>query len=209
MNGRRLFVALIVAIALVMAACGSSSKSVAPPPAGSTTTTTPVVSTALGTGVTATSIKLGISLVDFKCIQQFIDFTRQNQQAVYQAFIDDVNKKGGINGRKIVADFNTECPLTPTSDLLVQVCTKFTDDDKVFAVMGNLAKDSLTEIWDGPTYVDLRRRIDNAATCPEEEPDLCKSCLKWGHEPFRTSDGKTVWASAAAPIPSGADDELV
>jgi len=139
MNGRRLFVALIVAIALVMAACGSSSKSVGPPPAGSTTTPTPVVSKALGTGVTATSIKLGISLVDFKCIQQFIDFTRPNQQAVYQAFIDDVNKKGGINGRKIVADFNTECPLTPTSDLLVQVCTKFTDDDKVFAVMGNLA----------------------------------------------------------------------
>jgi ABC-type branched-subunit amino acid transport system substrate-binding protein len=140
MNGRRLFVALTVAIALVMAACGSSSKSVAPPPAGSsTTTTTPVVSKALGTGVTATSIKIGINLVDFKCIQQFIDFTRPNQQPVYQAFIDDVNKKGGINGRKIIADFNTECPLTPTSDLLVQVCTKFTDDDKVFAVMGNLA----------------------------------------------------------------------
>ena len=49
-----------------------------------------------------------------------------------------MNKKGGINGRKIVADFNTECPLTPTSDLLVQVCTHFTDDDKVFAVIGNL-----------------------------------------------------------------------
>ncbi len=139
MNGRRFFVALAVAIALATAACGSSSKSVAPPPSGSTTTTTHVVSKAQGTGVTATSIKIGISLVDFKCIQQFIDFTRPNQQAVYQAFIDDVNKKGGINGRKIVADFNTECPLTPTSDLLVQVCTKFTDDDKVFAVMGNLA----------------------------------------------------------------------
>ena len=89
--------------------------------------------------MTADSIKLGISLVDFKCIQQFIDFTRPNQQAIYQAFIDDVNKKGGINGRKIVPDFNTECPLTPTSDLLVQVCTKFTDDDKVFAVIGNLS----------------------------------------------------------------------
>ena len=86
MNGRRLFVALTVAIALVMAACGSSSKSVAPPPAGSSTTTTaPVVSKALGTGVTATSIKVGINLVDFKCIQQFIDFTRPNQQPVYQA----------------------------------------------------------------------------------------------------------------------------
>ena len=97
------------------------------------------MSKTLGPGVTADSIKLGISLIDLKCIQQFINFTRPNQQAVYQAFIDDVNKKGGINGRKIVADFRTECPLTSTSDLLVQVCTQFTDDDKVFAVMGNLS----------------------------------------------------------------------
>jgi ABC-type branched-subunit amino acid transport system substrate-binding protein len=139
MNRRRALVALTAVLALTLAACGSSSKTVAPPPAGSTTTTAPVVSTAPGVGVTADSIKLGISLIDFKCIQQFIDFTRPNQQVVYQAFIDDVNEKGGINGRKIVADFNTECPLSSTSDLLVQVCTKFTDDDKVFAVMGNLS----------------------------------------------------------------------
>jgi ABC-type branched-subunit amino acid transport system substrate-binding protein len=139
MNQRRVLVALTVAIAVTLAACGSSGKATVSPPAGSTTTTAPVVSTAPGVGVTADSIKLGISLIDFKCIQQFIDFTRPNQQAIYQAFIDDVNEKGGINGRKIVADFNTECPLSSTSDLLVQVCTKFTDDDKVFAVMGNLS----------------------------------------------------------------------
>jgi ABC-type branched-subunit amino acid transport system substrate-binding protein len=138
MNSRRFVVALTVVIALALAACGSSNKATVAPSA-TTTTTTPVVSKAPGTGVTATSIKIGISLVDFKCIQQFIDFTRPNQQRVYQAFVDDVNKKGGINGRKIVADFHTECPLTPTSDLLVQVCTKFTEDDKVFAVMGNLS----------------------------------------------------------------------
>ena len=135
---RRLFVTFTVVIALtVAAACGSSSKS----STGVNSTTAPApaaVSKTLGPGVTADSIKLGVSLIDFKCIQQFIDFTRPNQQAIYQAFIDDVNAKGGINGRKLVADFNTECPLSSTSDLLVQVCTKFTDDDKVFAVIGNL-----------------------------------------------------------------------
>jgi ABC-type branched-subunit amino acid transport system substrate-binding protein len=139
MNVRRLSIALVVLLALVGAACGSSSKASPPAGNGSTTSTAPVaVSKTLGTGVTADSIKLGVSLIDFKCIQQFIDFTRPNQQAIYQAFIDDVNAKGGINGRKIVPDFNTECPLSATSDLLVQVCTKFTDDDKVFAVIGNL-----------------------------------------------------------------------
>jgi ABC-type branched-subunit amino acid transport system substrate-binding protein len=140
MNGRRFSVVFVMLLALVGAACGSSSKGGSPSPSnGATTTTGPVVvSKAPGTGVTADSIKVGISLVDFKCIQDFIDFTRPNQQAIYQAFVDDVNKKG-INGRKIVADFNTECPLTPTSDLLVQVCTHFTDDHKVFAVLGNLS----------------------------------------------------------------------
>ncbi|HEV7523928.1 MAG TPA: ABC transporter substrate-binding protein [Acidimicrobiia bacterium] len=134
MTARRLSIALVVVLALVTAACGSSKGGA---PAASTTTPS-VVSKTLGPGVTANSIKLGVSLIDFKCIQQYIDFTRPVQQPIYQAFIDDVNAKGGINGRKIVADFNTECPLSSTSDLLLQVCTKFTDDDKVFAVIGNM-----------------------------------------------------------------------
>ena len=75
-------------------------------------------------------------------------------------------------------------------------------------IVGNLGQATLTEIWEGPHYTELRRRIDGAARRPDEEPDLCKSCLKWGHEPFRTTDGKTVWASAAAE-PALADDELV
>jgi ABC-type branched-subunit amino acid transport system substrate-binding protein len=148
MNQRRLLVSLVMAIVVTLAACGSSSKGGSPSSSpsssggaasGATTTAPLVLTKSLGTGVTANSIKLGISLVDFKCIQDFIDFTRPNQQAIYQAFVDDINKKGGINGRKIVPDFNLECPLTATSDLLVQVCTHFTDDDKVFAVIGNLS----------------------------------------------------------------------
>jgi hypothetical protein len=144
MNRRYVFVALIAALAVTLAACGSSGKSgggstsTTTVAAGGSTTTAPV-SKAPGVGVTADSIKVGVSLVDFKCIQSFIDFTRPDQQAIYQDFFDAVNKDGGINGRKLVPDFNTECPLTSTSDLLVQVCTHFTDDHKVFAVIGNLS----------------------------------------------------------------------
>jgi ABC-type branched-subunit amino acid transport system substrate-binding protein len=140
-HGRRGLVGAIVIAAMILAACGSSSPKASPGGTNSTTGTTApaVVSKTLGTGVTANSIKIGISLIDFKCIQQFIDFTRPNQQAIYQDFVDAVNKNGGINGRQLVADFNTECPLTSTSDLLVQICTHFTDDDKVFAVLGNLS----------------------------------------------------------------------
>jgi radical SAM protein with 4Fe4S-binding SPASM domain len=67
------------------------------------------------------------------------------------------------------------------------------------AIVGNLGRQTLTEVWNSERYVDLRRRIDAAAVRPDEEPELCKSCLKWGHDPFKTSDGKTVWASPEAP----------
>jgi ABC-type branched-subunit amino acid transport system substrate-binding protein len=63
--------------------------------------------------------------------------TRVNQEANYQAFIDDINERGGIHGRKIEAVFHTFCPI-PDAQRLASVCTKFTDDEKVFAVMGNL-----------------------------------------------------------------------
>jgi radical SAM protein with 4Fe4S-binding SPASM domain len=75
------------------------------------------------------------------------------------------------------------------------------------AIVGNLGRESLTAVWQSPAYVDLRRRIDNAARCPEEEPELCRSCLKWGHDPLRTSDGKTVWGGEGAGPTS--EDDLV
>jgi len=85
--------------------------------------------------VTATEIKVGISLVDFDCIKQFVDSIRVNQDKNYQAYIDDINKHGGILGRKIVPVFHTFCPIGNAQALAL--CTKFTEDDKVFAVLGN------------------------------------------------------------------------
>jgi ABC-type branched-subunit amino acid transport system substrate-binding protein len=104
---------------------------------GSSTTTggTYTPSTAAGVGVTASEIKVGISLVDFDCIKQFVDSIRIDQEKNYQAYIDDVNEKGGINGRKIVPVFHTFCPIGNAQALAL--CTKFTEDDKVFAVLGN------------------------------------------------------------------------
>jgi len=101
---------LVVAILVLCAACGSSSK-------GTTTPTTAKgpapVSTALGTGVTPTTIKIGVALVDFTCIQQFVDSIRVGQQQIYQAYIDDINKKGGIAGRQIVPVYHSYCPIDP------------------------------------------------------------------------------------------------
>ena len=125
----------VLVVAVMFAACGSSSKK--PATSGSPTTGgakyTPTKT--LGVGVTASEIKVGISLVDFECIKQFVDSIRINQDKNYQVYIDDVNEKGGIAGRKIVPVYHTFCPIGNAQAL--SMCTALTEDDKVFAVLGN------------------------------------------------------------------------
>src|SRR5664279_2185362 len=85
-------------------------------------------------GVTSKTIKVGVVLVDYGCVKQFVDSIRVKQQQVYEAYISDINAKGGIAGRKIVAVYDSYCPIGSAGPLAV--CTKLTDDEKVFAVIG-------------------------------------------------------------------------
>lgn len=48
-------------------------------------------------------------------------------------------------------------------------------------IMGNLKEQTLSEIWSNPKYTAFRYSVDNAQRDPEREPELCKSCLKWGY----------------------------
>jgi ABC-type branched-subunit amino acid transport system substrate-binding protein len=125
---------LIVSITLVMlltAFGGSSAKGSASMLSDSPTA---AASTKPGVGVTPTSIKVGIALVNFDCVKQFVDSIRLGQQKIYQAYIDNINATGGVAGRKIVPVYEQYCPLGSAGPLAV--CTKLTDDDKVFAVIG-------------------------------------------------------------------------
>jgi hypothetical protein len=88
-------------------------------------------------GVTADTIKIGVPLVDFDAIKQFVDYTRSDQQRVYQTLIDAINARGGIHGRRIVAVYKTYSPIDPTAaNGSLPLCTAFTEDEKVFAVLG-------------------------------------------------------------------------
>ena len=131
MRGRIVVTGALLA-ALVVSACGSGT-STAKPKSTTPGSTTPT-DTKLGVGVTDDSIKLGIALVDFECIKQYTDQIRVGQQPVYEAFIKDINEKGGIAGRKIVPVFKSYCPIT--NQTILTYCTAFTQDDNVFAVMG-------------------------------------------------------------------------
>jgi ABC-type branched-subunit amino acid transport system substrate-binding protein len=133
MQGRRI---LVIGLLVVLAACGSSSKSTN----ASSGTTAPPGSTApqdtsLGTGVTPSTVKIGVALIDFDCIKQFEDNIRLDQPAYYQHFIDDINKnQGGMGGRQVQMVAHTFCPIHP--EQAVSGCTQFAEDDKVFAVIG-------------------------------------------------------------------------
>src|SRR5258708_5986833 len=87
-----------------------------------------------GHGVTPSTIKLGLVQVDYDCIKDFVDFNRGNQKQTYQVFVDDLNKHGGILGRTVEGVFRTFCPIGNAGAL--SACTSFTEDDKVFAVLG-------------------------------------------------------------------------
>jgi hypothetical protein len=126
---RHVGIASLVLVAVFLASCSSPAKS------SSTTATGGQQSTALGVGVTAKTIKVGVSLVDFSCIQQFVNQIRVNQNEGYNDFIKYVNDHGGVAGRTIVPDYQYFCPIQNAQALAL--CTKFTEDDHVFAVIGN------------------------------------------------------------------------
>lgn len=131
--------AVALAGALVLAACGSGTKTTTTttvaPVAGSGANVNAPLSKTIGVGVTASTVKIGIALVDFKCIAPYIQITRINEDEVYKAFIKNINDHGGIAGRMIVPVFHTFCPIQPGPAL--SLCTTFTEDDHVFAVMGD------------------------------------------------------------------------
>ncbi len=87
-------------------------------------------------GVTKDEIKIAIPLVDFDAIKDFVDYTFGDTEAISKVFVDDINKNGGINGRKLVPVYKKYPPIPGMKPDPASLCTQFTEDDKVFAVVG-------------------------------------------------------------------------
>jgi hypothetical protein len=130
-------IALGLSLALGLAACGSDSDTSAEGgDTGDSATTTIAQSTEPGVGVTDDEIKIGVVMVDYEPIKDYIDFNRGDQQAVTQSIIDDINKKGGIAGRQIVPVYKKYVSIGSAGPL--EACTMMTEDEKVFATVGLL-----------------------------------------------------------------------
>ena len=135
-----------VAVLLVLAGCTSGDTKTTS--GGSSTTTRPGATTTLepaevakAPGVTDNAIKLGITYVDLAAIGSVTTIDHGDYEAAYQAVIDDLNARGGINGRKIEPVFAPVNPIgTQPAD---EACLKLTEDDKVFAITGFFLGDAV------------------------------------------------------------------
>lgn len=82
-----------------------------------------------------TCVKLGVLIAKIGGLDAsgFALAVRTDTQQVVQAYIDDQNKRGGINGRPIVPVYRTTDPIS--EDDQNQACTQMADDQSVFGVI--------------------------------------------------------------------------
>lgn len=134
----RKYLALAAAALLLLVGCTSGSDgnaATATTAAGSETVTGPAP------GVTADTIKVGITYIDFEPIKDLTKIRHGDYPGSYKALIDDLNAKGGIHGRKVVPVF---APVSPIgTDSADAACVKLTQDEKVFVVMGYFQDDTI------------------------------------------------------------------
>lgn len=95
--------------------------------------------TASDRGVTADSIRVGFSIVNVAGVQQagYASGVRTDAMAVVDALVDDANRKGGVLGRKIVAD-KVSPDLIDSNDQRSK-CLQLTETDKVFSVIDSFS----------------------------------------------------------------------
>jgi len=145
--------AMLVAAAALVTACGNDdgdtaapetttapATTAAPAPtttAAATTTAAPEpVLTDSYRGVTAESIKVGVLLLDLKLLKETagIELKWGDNEGQYQEAIDTVNENGGVLGRMIEPVYVYVNPLSETG--YQEACVKLVEDEQVFAVIG-------------------------------------------------------------------------
>ena len=101
-------------------------------------------------GVTATTIKVGIPVIDFAALAGSVgvQLNEGNIPDAYSAIAAYMNAHGGVDGRKIVMYYVYANPaVTASGDA---ACTKLTEDDNVFVVIAPVYPDCYQVQHDTP-----------------------------------------------------------
>ncbi|WP_420617908.1 hypothetical protein [Candidatus Poriferisocius sp.] len=91
--------------------------------------------TATWRGVTADTITIGVTYLDIDQLVElgFSPATWGDQELVIQALTDDINERGGINGRRVEVLMDKYSPIGATE--AEAACLRLTEDNEVFAIL--------------------------------------------------------------------------
>jgi len=135
----RKYLAPMFVAMLLLAACKSTSDQSTTGTSAPPTTVAPTDTRA--PGVTSNTIQVGITYPDLSSLEDILHINNGDYAKAYQAMIDEINAKGGIHGRKLVA---TIIGINPTQQSAAdQACTKLTQDVKVFVTVGFFLNDNV------------------------------------------------------------------
>jgi hypothetical protein len=190
---RKFLAPIVVVVVVLLAGCKSTGSTSA---SGGTSLstggpggTTAPINDPRAPGVTADTIRVGVPFVDLSSIKDVIKIDNGDFQKAYQAIFDDINAKGGINGRKLQPIFAPINPVgTAASDA---ACTKLTQDDPVFVAVGFFLGDAVL------CYVDTNQTAVIGGTMTQDR--LAKAKAPWyTTDPSEDMQGDVVRAMAKA-----------
>ena len=139
---RTTILGLVATASLLAAACTSGDEAATTGSDDSSgSSTTQSIPTGPAPGVTDDAIKVGITYVDLKAIGDIASLDHGDYEKAFRNMIDQINEEGGINGRKLEPVF---APINPVgTEPSEAACTKLTQDEKVFAVVGFFQADAV------------------------------------------------------------------
>jgi hypothetical protein len=93
-------------------------------------------------GVSANTIKIGFSYPDLDALAStgLVKISWGPVEQVVTALVDDINRRGGVNGRKLQVSFGKFSVLANADQLAA--CSKLSEDDHVFAILGGFIGDT-------------------------------------------------------------------
>jgi hypothetical protein len=181
--------AVLLSLSLLAASCGDDGgtttadddPTTTSAPATSTTAADPgadeedpdepeeIVLTDSAPGVTAETITLGYSSIDFEWLNsQFnLDLAFVNNAPIADAIAAWHNENGGVLGRKLELIHESYLPVGPTS--ADEVCVKLTEDVTVFAILGGFAGPGAADV--NECFTELNQKVLVAAAPRGEQAE--------------------------------------
>ncbi len=132
-------VASLLALTLGPTAAATGARGGSSGGSGSAATDRPV-------GITDDTITVGYTQIDFDRLRNElnVDLSFQDGERALDALVDELNERGGINGREVRTLVGKYLPAGAAS--AEELCIRFTEDEPVFVVLGGFSGPGATDV---------------------------------------------------------------